>query len=153
MYVDILCIDSPIADKIEKVFDKKHGEIILQPRPTTDPNDPLNWPKWYALYHSLSLCHICWSSTMALMVYRYKAWNFTLVCLYTLLVFVNVDIGTVIWGDLIVDLGFSVQDLTWSFGFNTAGLAVGCILFIPFALKYGRRVMYVVSYPRLSILH
>lgn len=24
----------------------KDAEIILQPRPTDDPNDPLNWPKW-----------------------------------------------------------------------------------------------------------
>jgi MFS family permease len=69
------------------------------------------------------------------------------------IVFVNVDIGTVIWGALIEELGFTVQDLTWSFGFNTAGLAVGCILFIPFALKYGRRIMYVVSYSRLPSLH
>ena len=24
----------------------KDGEVILQPRPSRDPNDPLNWPKW-----------------------------------------------------------------------------------------------------------
>lgn len=61
------------------------------------------------------------------------------------MVFVNVDIGTVIWGDLLTDLDFSIQAETWSFGINTAGLAVGCILFIPFALKYGRRPVYIVS--------
>lgn len=61
------------------------------------------------------------------------------------MVFVNVDIGTVIWGATIVDLGYTVQDLTWSFGFNTAGLAIGCVLFIPFALKFGRRVVYLFS--------
>ena len=61
------------------------------------------------------------------------------------MVFVNVDIGTVIWGDQIVDLGFTVQNLTWSFGLNTAGLAIGCVLFIPFALKFGRRLVYLFS--------
>ena len=61
------------------------------------------------------------------------------------MVFVNVDIGTVIWGDLIVDFGFTVQDLTWSFGMNCAGLAIGCVLFIPFALKFGRRLIYHLS--------
>jgi hypothetical protein len=34
------------ADSLAIVFDSKHGEIILHPRPTMDPNDPLNWPKW-----------------------------------------------------------------------------------------------------------
>lgn len=81
------------------------------------------------------LTHLC----------RYKVQNFALVCYYTLMVFVILDIGTVVWGDQIVELGFSVQQLTWSFGVNTAGLAVGCVLFIPFALKFGRRVVYLFS--------
>jgi hypothetical protein len=81
----ILTIDSSIADKLAIVFDKKHGEIILQPRPTTDPNDPLNWPKWYAFCELPSLYYSQRSSTMVLIGHRYKAWNFTLVCLYTLL--------------------------------------------------------------------
>lgn len=34
------------TDILLVVIDKKHGEIILHPRPTADPNDPLNWPKW-----------------------------------------------------------------------------------------------------------
>ena len=34
------------ANSLATVFDSKHGEIILHPRPTMDPNDPLNWPKW-----------------------------------------------------------------------------------------------------------
>ena len=57
--------------------------------------------------------------------------NFTLVCFYILMVFAVLDIGPVVWGDLIVDLGFTIQELTWSFGINTAGLAIGCVLFIP----------------------
>lgn len=28
---------------------------------------------------------------------------------------------------------------------NTAGLAIGCVLFIPFALKFGRRIVYLFS--------
>ncbi len=32
-----------------------------------------------------------------------------------------------------------------SFGVNTAGLALGCVIFIPFALKFGRRSIYLVS--------
>ena len=96
-------------------------EIILQPRPTDDPNDPLNWTK------------------------PEKAWNFTLVSFYILMVFVNLDIGTVIWGDTSRELGYTIQENTWGFGINCLGLAFGCILFIPFALKYGRRPVYIIS--------
>lgn len=71
--------------------------------------------------------------------------NFALVSFYTLMVFVNLDIGTVIWGNLIVDLGFSYKIETYAFGVNTAGLAVGCILLVPLALKFGRRPIYLVS--------
>src|ERR1700761_6237403 len=61
------------------------------------------------------------------------------------MVFVNVDIGTVIWADLNSDLKTSWAPMTSSFGINCAGLAVGCVLFIPFALKFGRRPVYLVS--------
>lgn len=71
--------------------------------------------------------------------------NFGLVCYYTLMVFVAVDIGTVIYGQLNEDLGISFEVCNISFGVNTAGLAVGCILFIPFALKFGRRPVYLMS--------
>lgn len=61
------------------------------------------------------------------------------------MVFVAVDIGTVIYGNLNEDLGISFEVCNISFGVNTAGLAIGCILFIPFALKFGRRPVYLVS--------
>lgn len=35
------------ANSIDAVLDRKHGEIILHPIPSNDPNDPLNWKKWY----------------------------------------------------------------------------------------------------------
>ena len=50
---------------LELILERKQGKIILHPVPTNDPNDPLNWPKWY------------------------KAINFGLVCFYTLMIFVS----------------------------------------------------------------
>ena len=94
---------------------------MLHPTPSSDPNDPLNWSRWY------------------------KALNYALVYFYTLIVFVYLDIGTVIWADLNEDLGISFNVLNISFGVNCAGLAVSCVLFIPFALKFGRRVVYLIS--------
>lgn len=70
------------------MFSRSKADIVLQPQPTDDPNDFLNWPKTYTL------------------------WNFTLVCFYTLLVIVNLDIGTVVWGDTMVDLGSTIQQDT-----------------------------------------
>lgn len=62
------------------------------------------------------------------------------------MVFVLVDIATVIYGPLMVEFGFGIEVLNTGFGANTAGLAVGCVLFIPFALKFGRRPVYLVSF-------
>jgi len=42
-------------------------------------------------------------------------------------------------------MGISINAETTSFGTNCAGLAIGCVLFIPFALKIGRRPIYLVS--------
>lgn len=100
----------------------KDGKIILHPTPSADPNDPLNWSKLR------------------------KSINFGLTCYYALMVFVLVDIATVIYGPLMVEFGFDIEVLNDGFGANTAGLAVGCILFIPFALKFGRRPVYLVSF-------
>lgn len=61
------------------------------------------------------------------------------------MVFVNLDIGTVIWADINEDLGISFELASIGFGVNTAGLAVGCVLFIPLAMKFGRRPIYLVS--------
>ncbi|OCK77932.1 MFS general substrate transporter [Lepidopterella palustris CBS 459.81] len=95
--------------------------IMLQPQPSTDPNDPLNWSKIR------------------------KIINYSLVCFYAFMSFVLLDIGTVIWSTLNEDLGISYDDLNNSFAANTAGLALGGVIFIPFALKYGRRPVYIVS--------
>lgn len=75
-----------------------------------------------------------------------KGVNFGLTCYYTLMVFVLVDISTVIYGPLMVEFGFDIEVLNDGFGANTAGLAVGCVLFIPFALKFGRRPVYLASF-------
>lgn len=71
--------------------------------------------------------------------------NFSLCCYYTLIFFVGLDILTVIYGPLITDLGLTATVMTNSFGLSTAGLALGCMLLIPFALQFGRRPLYLFS--------
>lgn len=43
------------------------------------------------------------------------------------------------------DLGFSYDILNDSYGVSAATLSVGCIIFTPFALRFGRRPVYIVT--------
>ncbi|GAB1214042.1 hypothetical protein ATERTT37_003199, partial [Aspergillus terreus] len=78
------------------------NSIVLQPPPTDDPDDPLNWSKLR------------------------KTVNFTLVLLFTLFTFTLVDIGTVAWGPMNEQLGISFENMNNSFAANLAGLGVCC---------------------------
>ncbi|CAH0020017.1 unnamed protein product, partial [Clonostachys rhizophaga] len=100
---------------------RQHGRVILQPVPSDDPNDPLNWSR------------------------SRKNANFALVCFYALIVYAIIDIGTVVYGEVHEELGFSWEELNQSFAVSTAGLAIGGIMFIPFAFKFGRRPVYLLS--------
>ncbi|TQV91519.1 Major facilitator superfamily transporter [Cordyceps javanica] len=98
-----------------------HKKLILHPTPTSDPNDPLNWSRGR------------------------KAVNFSLVCLYTLLTFVQLDVGFTAWDQYADELGFSDDTLNGSAAVNYLGLALGCIAFIPLVHKLGRRPIYLFS--------
>jgi hypothetical protein len=57
----------------------------------------------------------------------------------------SLDIGTVLWQDFNEDPGITYDKLNDTFAADCAGLAVGCIIFIPFTLKYGRKPGYIIS--------
>lgn len=46
---------------------------------------------------------------------------------------------------MVVDLEVTYTELNRAMSVNFVGLATGCIFFIPFAKKYGRRPVYIVS--------
>ncbi|KAJ9619851.1 hypothetical protein H2203_008122 [Taxawa tesnikishii (nom. ined.)] len=100
---------------------EKSAEVILQPRPTDDPNDPLNWPKWQ------------------------KSLNYFLASFYAMMVFAFVNATSPTWGPLADELGFSDATLTNTYAIGCATLALGAPMLIPFALKYGSRPVYVIS--------
>jgi len=100
---------------------EKSAELILQPRPTDNPNDPLNWPKWQ------------------------KVLNYSLASFYAMMVYAFVNATSPTWGPLADELGFSDATLTNTYAIGCATLAVGAPMLIPFALKYGARPVYVFS--------
>lgn len=101
--------------------DRATTKVNLFPIPTSDPDDPLNW-----------------SSIR-------KFTNYAIVCSYILWTFVQLDIGYTAWGPMIDELGTTVDILNAAAACNYAGLAVGCIFFMPFVHKYGRRPLYIFS--------
>lgn len=101
--------------------EKNEAEIILQPRPTDDPNDPLNWPKWQ------------------------KVVNFSLACFYAMMVYGFVNATAPTWGPMGEDLGFSFTLLNNTYAIGCATLALGAPMLIPFALKFGTRPVYIFS--------
>ncbi|ORY02841.1 major facilitator superfamily domain-containing protein [Clohesyomyces aquaticus] len=111
---------APGTVRLEHVH-RSNTELVLHPVPTDDPDDPLNWGT------------------------ARKTVNFGLVCFYVLWTFVQLDIGFTAWGPLQQELGLSVDQLNSGAAVNYAGLAVGCVLFIPFVHKYGRRPLYLSS--------
>lgn len=108
----------PGTVRIEDILRSKGRDLILQPQPSDDPNDPLNWSKFR------------------------KHWNFALCCFYALMVFALIDAATPTWGPMNVQLGFSYAILNDSYAIGCGTLAFGAFLLIPFALKYGRRPIY-----------
>lgn len=111
----------PGTVRIELLKDGGESDIILQPRPTTSPNDPLNWPRWR------------------------KHLNFGLANFYAVMVFVNINATTPTWGPMGTELHFSDATLNNTYAIGCATLAVGAPMLIPFALKYGLRPVYVIS--------
>ncbi|QGA18659.1 hypothetical protein EYB26_006344 [Talaromyces marneffei] len=103
--------------------DETHGrrEVVLDPVPSSDPNEPLNW------------------STAR------KAVNYTLVLAVSCVIFTAVTIQTIFWQMMVVDLNVTYTQLNNALSLNFVGLAMGCVFFIPLAKKFGRRPVYLVS--------
>ncbi|KAJ5273668.1 Major facilitator superfamily domain general substrate transporter [Penicillium angulare] len=99
--------------------DKK--DIVLTPAPSADPDDPLNWSGLR------------------------KGINFGLCCTYVLFTFVLLDISSVAYLYYEYELKLTYANLNQTSGAGYAGLAIGCLFFIPCVHKFGRRPLYLIS--------
>ncbi|KAJ4174752.1 hypothetical protein NW754_005174 [Fusarium falciforme] len=79
-----------------------------------------------------------------------KCFNYGLTIAVTVAAFTNLSIQTVFWQQMTVDLGVTITQLTHAQSAQLAGLAMGCIFFIPLTIKYGRRSTYIVSTAALA---
>ncbi|KAJ4303521.1 hypothetical protein N0V90_002417 [Kalmusia sp. IMI 367209] len=111
----------PGTVRLEDITPLGERDIILEPRPSEDPNDPLNW------------------STGR------KYFNFGLVCLYVAMVAEFINASTPTWGPMNKELGYSYAILNDSYAVGCACLGLGSVILIPFALKFGRRPLYLFS--------
>jgi MFS family permease len=57
----------------------------------------------------------------------------------------RLSIQGIFWQLMVVDLNVTYTQLNRAVSVNFVGLAMGCVLFIPLAKKFGRRPVYLVS--------
>jgi MFS family permease len=100
---------------------KEDSEIILFPQPSSDPNDPLNWPNWRKYLHFGIL--FLFSLILA------AAANFTGPIYMVLAEVYTVTLNQMNVGGALIFLF----------------LAVSCLLCQPFANKFGRRPIYLFT--------
>ncbi|RDA84773.1 hypothetical protein CP532_1008 [Ophiocordyceps camponoti-leonardi (nom. inval.)] len=106
---------------LSKIQAGQEGKLTLIPQPSGDPDDPLGWPLWR------------------------KICNFALLASMTMSIFSGLAIQHIFWSKMKKDLGVDYTELTRVKATQLAAEALACIAFIPFAKKYGRRPVYIVS--------
>jgi MFS family permease len=74
-----------------------------------------------------------------------KSINFGLACTFVLFTFVQMCNIYVAYGPYAQDLGITYNDYNSAIASSYAGLTVGCLFFMPFVHRYGRRPVYLVS--------
>ncbi|EFY94392.1 major facilitator superfamily transporter [Metarhizium robertsii ARSEF 23] len=108
---------------VELLSRQKSGKekVTRRPTPSDDPNDPLRWPMWR------------------------KMFNFGLLTAMTMAIFTGLSIQSLFFKPLRKELHVTTGQLLTAKAILLGGEAVTCIIFIPFAKKYGRRSLYIVS--------
>ena len=69
----------------------------------------------------------------------------TLLSFYAIFVYGFLTVSPPLWANINEELGFSFTTLNDSYGVSAATLSIGCVIFTPFALRYGRRPIYIIT--------
>lgn len=103
------------------LLESEDNTIVLQPAPSSDPNQPLNWARWR------------------------KYLNFFIVCFFTLIAFTSCDVPSVLRGPWMREFGWNYDQLNNTYAISVAGLGLGCPILVPFSHKFGKRPVYLVA--------
>lgn len=95
-------------------------DIILQPQPLDNVNDPLRWSK------------------------RKKNLQFALLWVWSVLLAITVNWGGPYWGEWQQDFDVGISLLNVAQALNFLFLGIGCVILQPLALKIGRRAVYLI---------
>jgi hypothetical protein len=99
-----------------------HRDIVLVPRPTADPDDPLNWSK-----------NRKYLSLFCTMVYVWMV-GISSAAIYS------------VFGNISAKTGLPLGDLNAGTGYMFLMFGWGCLFWQPLALTYGRRGIYLISF-------
>ncbi|KAI1501678.1 major facilitator superfamily domain-containing protein [Biscogniauxia marginata] len=104
------------------------GQIILEPQPDDSHNDPLNWPAWRRD-----------SALLALGLYCMAGGGITPIIAAG---FTEIASGRLV--ALLLEY-INVADVSLTTGLYMMGLGIGCVIFSPTAVLYGKRPVYLFS--------
>jgi MFS family permease len=103
------------------LHDASHKDIVLVPRPSSDPNDPLNWSD------------------------RRKLLAVSMAYLYVLGTGIATSLQYSVLADITADTGISTANLVQGTGVMFLFFGWACLIWQPIALTYGRRGVYLIT--------
>lgn len=110
-----------VAGTTSTQHDSNHKDIVLIPRPSSDPNDPLNW-SWNRKLVAVSMAY-----------------------LYVLGTGIATSLQYSVLADITADTGISTANLVQGTGLMFLFFGWACLLWQPIALTYGRRGVYLIT--------
>ncbi|KAI0911782.1 major facilitator superfamily domain-containing protein [Ustulina deusta] len=111
-----------------RLRDHHTNEIVLVPKPSNDPNDPLNWTQAYKFYIATVVC-------LGMLVCNFLAAGPTIAIVAT---------ATDFFPDF--DTDDSVSRVAYFFTSTALAQGTSNYVWVPLANKFGRRPVYIISY-------
>ncbi|AQZ18642.1 hypothetical protein BZL39_O01810 [Zygosaccharomyces parabailii] len=114
-------LDYEVVPGDAQLVEGEEKHIVLIPQPSKDPEDPLNWERRRK-----------WIATCCVLVYTLGV-GIPSAAIYSVL------------PDIAEERNLSLSDLNQGTGYLFLFFGVGCLLFQPLALQYGKRPVYLFS--------
>lgn len=115
-----------------QLFNPVTGQRILVPKPTSDPNDPLNWNRHYRTI-------ICWIAIVSVFVGNF-------LCAGPSVAMVELATQFPVNKNGVFDLSASISRMAYAFTTYSLMQGAGNFFWVPLMTKYGRRPVFLISY-------